>query len=159
MKHILAGISLALLTTAGFAATTCLHNNSAVAILQKSVDPVSVTHNAANMTFTLTFNYDVIPNTSIRTIRGAATCNEVDTNTADATAKMGDANTHLRSADADVGTMCWCSLAGPVTSWWVFYKAYSDEDACAAGCAADCASAIRNNTSNFRSNGVYMAIW
>jgi len=112
------------------------------------------------MTFVLKFGYDLVPNnSSYRTINGMATCNEINTNTSDATAKMGDANTHLRASTADIGTQCWCSLTGPITSWWVYYKAYDSEDACASACARDCAAAIKDNTSNFRTNGIYAAIW
>lgn len=159
MKYIAAGISLALICTCGFGATTCLHNRTAVAVIQKSVDPVSSSYNASNMTFTLTMNYDVIPGKTSRTIDGIATCNEIETDTSDAAAKLGSANTHLRASTADVGTRCWCSLTRPVSSWWVYYKVFGTEEECAAGCARDCAAAIRENTSNYRTNGIYMAIW
>ena len=93
------------------------------------------------------------------TLTGMSTCNEITTNTAASAAKSGDANVYLRASSADVGTQCWCSLTGPVTSWWVYYGAFDDEDACDAGCTSACAAAIKDNTSNFRTNGVYLAIW
>lgn len=143
-----------------YAATTCLHNRTAVYVLKKSENGTTSSYNNDDFTWTVTFGYDIVPSRAgSGKLTGNATCNEIDTNSDDGTAKKGDANVHLRSSNADVGTRCWCSMAAPVSSWWVFLQSYDDDAACAAGCARDCAAAVKSNTDNFRSNGVYMAIW
>lgn len=151
---------LGVLCGAAYGATTCIHNQTPVFIIKKSVDPTSVSSDADSMTFSLRFDYDLVPNnSSYRTLDGMATCNEISTDTAGDNVVLGAANTHLRASNADVGTMCWCQLTGPITSWWVYLRQYSDDASCASSCARDCASAIRENTDNFRTNGVYLAIW
>lgn len=142
-----------------YGATACLHNRTAVFTIKKSENPTSVSSNASDMTFSLSFGYDLVPNNGVHTLRGAATCNEITTNSSNSTASMGDVNVYLRSSSVDVGTRCWCSFAGPITSWWVYYRAYADEDTCQSSCARDCANAIKSNTNNFRTNGMYLAIW
>ena len=163
MKYIATGTALVLLCTAGYAATTCLHSYTAVAVVRKNVNPIASSYNSAERTFTLTMDYDIIPgNENSRTLYGEATCNEITTDTSGATIAVGDvgaANTHLRATTGDVGTRCWCALTRPVSSWWTYYKTFDSDDACANGCASACAAAIKDNTSNFRSNGVFMAIW
>lgn len=162
IKHIIS-VPLALVAvcaTAAYGATTCIHNQTPVFVIQKSVKPTSVSASTSDMTFELRFDYDLVPgNSSYRTITGMATCNEIATNTAGDTVSQGGANTHLRASNADVGTRCWCSLTGPVTTWWVYNREFSDDDACLAGCASDCANAIKNNSNNFLTNGIYGAIW
>lgn len=151
---------LGFLCGAAYGATTCIHNQTPVFVIKKSANPTSVSVNSDNMTFTLRFDYDLVPNnSSYRTLDGMATCNEISTDTAGENVSQGSANTHLRASSADVGTMCWCQLSGPITSWWVYNRQYSDDETCMSNCARDCASAIRDNTNNFRTNGVYLAIW
>lgn len=137
--------------------TVCLRDVTAMFTIKKSTNPTSYT--VADNTFTLNMNYDVLPGKTSRSLNGAVTCNEITTKTNGAPATSGDANTHLRASDGDTGTQCWCSLTGPVTTWWVFYKAYSDASACSSNCARDCASATVSNKNNFRTSGLYLAIW
>ncbi len=159
-KTISLSILLTLFYAGAYAATTCIRNRTAVFTIKKSENPTSVSSNTAEKTFTLRFGYDLVPNNSSqRTLNGTATCNEITTNTAEITAAPGDANVYLRASSADIGTQCWCSLSGPVTSWWVYYGAFDSEDACDAGCTSACATAIKDNTNNFRTNGIYLAIW
>jgi len=163
-EHMKKAISLSVLLTlfcaGAYAASTCIHSRTAVFTIKKSENPTSSSYDTAEKTFTLRFGYDLVPNdASQRTLTGTSTCNEITTNTADTAAKSGDANVYLRASSADVGTQCWCSLSGPVTSWWVYYGAFDSEDACDTGCTSACATAIRDNTNNFRTNGVYLAIW
>ncbi|MDE6250847.1 MAG: hypothetical protein K2M34_04435 [Alphaproteobacteria bacterium] len=161
IKHLVSiPLALAAICSAAYGATTCIHNQTPVFVIKKSVTPTSVSSNAANMTFELRFDYDLMPGDSASNkLSGMATCNEITTDTSGGNASQGSANTHLRASNADVGTYCWCQLTGPVTSWWVYNKKYSDDDACASGCASDCANAIKNNTNNFLTNGIYRAIW
>ena len=160
MRKLSTAVIFSLLCWPGHAATTCLHNRTAVFIIKKSVDPVSVSSNASEMTFSMTLDYETLPGqASSKTLGGLATCNEITTDTSDAAAKTGSANVYLRASSADVGTQCWCSLTGPVTTWWVYLKAFDSEDACQSGCAAACAKAAKANTDNFRTNGLYQAIW
>ncbi len=159
-KAISLSVLLTLFCAGAYAATTCIHSRTVVFTIKKSENAVSSSYNNAEKTFSLRFGYDLVPNNSSqRTLTGMSTCNEITTNTADSAAKSGDANVYLRASSADVGTQCWCSLTSPVTSWWVYYGAFDDEDACDAGCTSACAAAIKDNTSNFRTNGVYLAIW
>jgi len=145
---------------ASMAATTCLHNRTKIYTLKKSVDGTSSSYDATDLTWSVTFSYDLVPNnSSARTLYGTATCNEINTNSDGNTASSGSANVYLRASTGEVGTQCWCAMSHPVSSWWVFLKEYSDEASCASGCARDCASAVKSNTGNFRTNGVYLAIW
>lgn len=151
---------LVAMCASAYSATTCIHNQTPVFVIQKSVAPTSATSNASEMTFEVRFDYDLVPdNSSYRTLTGMATCNEISTDTSGNNVTQGSANTHLRASSADVGTQCWCSFTGPVTTWWVYNRGYSDDASCASGCASDCASAIKNNTNNFLTNGMYRAIW
>lgn len=160
MKKLLIACVLCLSVVAAYGATTCIHSRTAVFMLKKSVNGISASHNNSDMIWRVTFDYDLVPNdSSYRTLTGNATCNEVSTNIDGAQIQKNAANVYLRASTSDVGTMCWCSLSAPVSSWWVFMQAYADEDACAAGCAAACADGVKNNTDNFRSNGIYLAIW
>lgn len=160
MKRIAFGFFMVALCGVAHGATTCIRNNTPVFVIQKSVTPVSVSANAANMTFELHFDYDLSPGrASTRTVTGMATCNEITTDTNGATIASGGANTHLRASTADVGPRCWCELTGPVTSWWVYNREYADDAACAAGCASDCANAIKANRNGFLTNGIYRAVW
>ncbi len=153
-------IAMFAVCSVAFGATTCIHNRTPVFVIQKSAAPTSVSATASDMTFELRFGYDLVPgDSSYRTISGMATCNEITTDTSGATVAPGGANTHLRASSADAGTRCWCSLTGPVTSWWVYNREYSDDATCASSCASDCANSIKNNTNNFRTNGIYRAIW
>ncbi len=160
MKKLLLVCIMCLGVVAAHGATTCLHNRTGVFVLKKSQNGVSSSYSADDMTWRVTFGYDLVPNnSSYRTLTGNATCNEISTTTDGANAKKGDANVYLRASNADVGTMCWCSMYEPVSSWWVFMRAFDDEDACKSGCASACADAVKNDTDKFRSAGVYMAIW
>lgn len=159
-KKILCTVLCLCVFGAGYAATTCVHPKTKIFTLKKSVNGTSTSYDRNDFTWTVTFGYDLIPNdSSSRKITGAATCNEISTNADGGAAKMGDANGYLRASNADMGTYCWCSLVSPVSSWWVFYKSYSDESECASNCARDCAAAVSADTNKFRSSGVYMAIW
>lgn len=137
--------------------TVCLRDVTAMFTIKKSINPISYT--VSGNTFTLNMNYDVLPGKTSRTLMGAATCNEITTKTDGSAAKSGDVNTHLRASDGDVGVQCWCSLTGPVTTWWVFYKTYSDASVCASSCAQECATVAVSNKNNFRTSGLYLAIW
>lgn len=160
MKKTLSFLVCMALCVGAHAASTCLHNRTAVFTLRKSVNGISASSNSADMSWSVKFDYDLVPNnSSYRTITGTSTCNEIDTDTDEAAVKMGAANTHLRASNSDEGPNCWCAMEYPVSSWWVFYKTYADESACKSSCARDCADAIKSNTSDFRSKGVYLAIW
>lgn len=160
MKRIICFLIMCLMVAPAIAATTCIHTRTAVFTIKKGENATSHSVDTDENTFTLNFGYDLVPNnSSYRSLTGAATCNEVSTDTAGGAITMGGANTHLRSSTADVGNYCWCSLTGPVTSWWTFLKTYDDEDTCASSCVRDCAVAIANDTDKFRSGGVYLAIW
>lgn len=160
MRKMLSAILLICVCGAGYAASTCIHNNTGVFILKKSVNGVSSSYDADNYTWSVKFDYDLVPNnSSYRTLTGNATCNNIETNTAGGAITSGEPNTHLRASNSDVGSMCWCSMTAPISSWWVFYKKYDTAAACSTGCARDCASAVKSNTNNFRTGGVYMAIW
>lgn len=159
-KQVVSIFMIGMLCGAAHSATTCIHNQTAVFVIKKDVTPVSVSLNTSDMTFQLQFDYDLMPgNEASRMATGMSTCNEITTDTAGNTATQGSANTHLRASNADVGTHCWCSLTGPVTTWWVYNRSYSDDDSCASNCTSDCANAIQNNTNGFLTNGIYRAIW
>lgn len=160
MKKISTAVIFSLLCWPGYSAMTCLHNRTAVFIIKKSVAPVSVSSSASEMTFSMTMDYETLPgHASSKTLQGAATCNEIMTDASDAPAKTCSTNVYLRASTADIGTQCWCSLTGPVTTWWVYIKAFDNEDACTSGCATACANAAKADTDKFRTNGLYQAIW
>ncbi len=160
MRRLVFSIFLIFVCGAGYAASTCIHNRTGVFILKKSANGISSSYDADDYTWSVKFDYDLVPNnSSYRTLTGNATCNEIETNTDGGAITPGTPNSHLRASNSDIGPMCWCAMAAPVSSWWVFYKKYDTADACAAGCARDCASAVKSNTNNFRTNGVYSAIW
>ncbi len=140
---------------------TCLRNNTAILTIRKSDNPKSLSYDNATKTFTLEFKneHPVMPALNLTKISGAATCNNITTNTNEGTATQGDSNVYLRASNDDTGPQCWCSLTGPITSWWVYYGAFSNADTCATGCTAACANALKADTNGFRTKGVYLAIW
>ena len=100
----------------------------------------------------------------------SSTCNEIfaksasDGSSSDAgVPEPGDVNSFLKAAPGDIGTRCWCRMSGPVTSWWMYSKTYSDSDVCGEQCGVYCASGFKDNTP--MENGLKMrdamfyAIW
>ena len=160
MKKLIALLGIVTICASAYATDTCLHNNTAILTLRKSRNGVRTSVNNADKTWTITMDYSLMPSDpSAKTIYGMSTCNEIDTNTAGGAVSRGDANVYLRDSAVDIGTYCWCQMTAPVSSWWVFYNQYDDAETCASRCASDCVNAISNNTNNFRTQGVYMAIW
>lgn len=151
---------LVLMCGAAHAVAMCAQTDTITLVVKKDVLPVSVSVNTDDMTFEMELDYDLMPgNLPSRTVMGMASCNNIATNTAGKAVSRGGANTHLRASNTTIGSHCWCELTEPVTSWWVYYGEYSDDDTCAASCVTDCANAIKNNTDGFLSNGIYGAIW
>lgn len=161
IKQIIAApLMLVLTCNVAHAVAMCAQPDIVTLVVKKDVLPISVSVNDADMTFELEFDYDLMPtNLPSHTVMGMASCNGIATNTAGKAVSRGDANTHLRASNTNIGSNCWCELTEPVTSWWVYYGAYSDDATCASSCVTDCANAIKNNTDGFLTSGIYGAIW
>ena len=130
------------------ATTMCVHSDSYVATLLRSRDGVSVT-TGTDGAWTVTFDYYT---SSLNTmdVTGVAACNEVSgtPNTADGT---------ISTSTLDEGINCWCAMATPLVSDWVYSVAYSTAAACASECVAACANSVRTSTA-FRT-AMYNSVW
>ena len=114
---------------------------------------------------------DMRSNVEAKYINVSSTCNEIFARSAadgsssdDGTTPVpGDVNSFLKAAPGDIGTRCWCRMSGPVTSWWMYAKTYSDSDTCGAQCGVYCASGFKDNTpmENGRKmrDAMFYAIW
>lgn len=150
----------------------CRRGTLTMLVLQKDVNGSITTNDADEMRWAVDYGYDILAGTGeyVTEITGSATCNDISVKSAvngssnnAGAAAPGDANTFLRAVFTDVGTNCWCKMDGPITSWWVYVRAYDDADACASGCTSYCANGMAQNTE--MSNGrpmrtaVFDAIW
>ena len=114
---------------------------------------------------------DMRSNVKAEYINVSSTCNEIFARSAadgsssdDGTTPVpGDVNSFLKAAPGDIGTRCWCRMSGPVTSWWMYAKTYSDSDTCGAQCGKYCASGFMNNSALDNGRGMrdamFYAIW
>lgn len=126
------------------AVTLCKKNNTAVAVMNKSVagsvdDSTSGHRWQVNMT-----------DTTI--VKGKSLCTGIP----------GDfAVVNTRVADTyDTGVNCYCKMMAPATSYWVNASGstpYATEEACESGCNSSCATYMATNQT-FRS-AVYEAVW
>ena len=119
--------------------------------------------------------YDIFggmrPNVEAKYINVSSTCNEIfarsaaDGSSSDdgTTPEPGDVNSFLKAAPGDSGSRCWCRMSGPVTSWWMYAKTYSDLETCGADCGKYCASGFKDNTPMENGRGMrdamFYAIW
>ena len=176
MKRILSFFTVMMILLPAYSADTneiCKRKTLNMIVLQKNVNGTVTDVDTESLPWAVDFGYDLFANThtvSVSEITGSTTCNDIavksaidgSSNNAGAT-EPGDANTFLRAATNDVGTNCWCKMDGPVTSWWVWLKAYDTADACASGCTRYCADGFANNSemSNGRlmRSAIFDAIW
>lgn len=176
MKRILSFFTVMMILLPAYSADTneiCKRKTLNMIVLQKNVNGTVTDVDTESLRWAVDFGYDLFANThtvSVSEITGSTTCNDIavksaidgSSNNAGAT-EPGDANTFLRAATNDVGTNCWCKMDGPVTSWWVWLKAYDTADACASGCTRYCADGFANNSemSNGRlmRSAIFDAIW
>ena len=176
MKRILSFFTVMMILLPAYSADSneiCKRKTLNMIVLQKNVNGTVTDVDTESLRWAVEFGYDLFANThtvSVSEITGSTTCNDIavksaidgSSNNAGAT-EPGDANTFLRAATNDVGTNCWCKMDGPVTSWWVWLKAYDTADACASGCTRYCADGFANNSemSNGRlmRSAIFDAIW
>jgi hypothetical protein len=91
-------------------------------------------------------------------IYGSATCNGISVRSSPdgksnnyGPASVGDTNTYLKATSRDAGPNCWCKMDGPVTSWWTYFKQYTDtaektaKQLCNENCTQYCADMFRTN--------------
>lgn len=150
----------------------CRRSSMVMLVLQKDVNGSVTNNDSDEMRWAVDYGYDLLAGTGeyVTEITGSATCNDISVKSAvngsssnAGTAEPGDANTFLRAVYTDVGKNCWCKMDGPITSWWVFLRAYDNAESCASGCTSYCASGMASNTE--MSNGrlmrtaIFDSIW
>ena len=153
MKRILVLMGMIIMATSAFGdANICRKRNTFVALLSKSTDGTTMTSNAADKTWSVTFNYTTlaVSTRSSQTVSGIAACNGIS-------GTANTPNTALYTTVVDDGINCWCEMWSPVHSYWTFVQSYANDAACASGCASQCATLVKTSTS-FRT-GIYGAIW
>ena len=176
MKRILYLMVMILMALPSYGADTneiCKRKTLMMIVLQKDVNGSVSDIDTDAYRWSVEMGYDLFANShtvSVSEITGSTTCNDIavksaidgSSNNAGAV-EPGDANTFLRAATGDIGTNCWCKMDGPVTSWWVWLKAFETADACASGCTSYCANGFAKNSemSNGRlmRNAIFDAIW
>ena len=132
-----------------WATSMCVHDGSYVASLSKSRDGVSMTSNSTTGAWTVTFDY-YVSNRHADTATGTAACTEVagTANTADAT---------VSASPTDTGQYCWCAMATPLVSDWVYSGSYNTDADCASSCASACATNVKTSTA-FRT-AMFESVW
>lgn len=153
MKRLVFFICSVLVITTAFADTNiCRKRNTAVILLSKSTDGTSMSSDASDKTWSVTFNYTTlsVQSRTSTSVSGDAACNEIS-------GTANTANTALFTTTSDEGTHCWCEMWAPAHSYWTFSETFSTAAACASGCAASCANAVKTSTA-FRT-GMFGAIW
>ena len=138
----------------------CRRNTLTMLVIQKdepgTFNPESDLNNT-DKKWIVHFNYDLFanmrPGITASDIYGSATCNGIAVRSSpdgksnsDGDANPGDVNTFLKASPRDVGPNCWCKMDGPVTSWWTYFKKYSDKGECQTNCVTYCANSFANNT-------------
>ena len=152
MKKILLPIMMIITCASGYGYTTCMRNNTYMAVFRPSVNGTP-TFDATNKVWKVVYDYI--------TLTGYASCNDIS----------GTANTpktNLVTGSQDTGTHCWCQMwpiedygyeTGP-SGYWMYLQSFNTDVACAdssSGCAYACANAMANNTT-FRT-AVFEAMW
>lgn len=153
MKRLIFLVCSMVLMASAFADTDiCRKRGTFVALLSKSTDGSSMTSNASDKTWSVTFNYTTmaVGSRSATAVSGVAACNEI-------AGSANTANTALFTTASDEGTHCWCEMWVPAHSYWTYAQSYGSNAACASGCAGECANLVKTSTA-FRT-GLYGSIW
>lgn len=136
----------------------CKRRSVVMVVLERDTNGEVLDIKDDTMSWRVGFGYDLYANTLPDTptadkgiIIGSATCNEISYKSSlDGTkaeyepVTPGDANTFLKSAPQDRGPNCWCKMDGPVTSWWVFVKTYTESEGGSDKCGTDCTKYCAN---------------
>lgn len=130
----------------------CRKTNTAIILLSRSTDGTSMSSNATDHTWSVTFNYTTLSagSNTLNTMSGLSACNSIS-------GTANTANTALVTTISDVGVNCWCEMWIPAHSYWTFSQTYASESACASGCPSACATAVK--TSSLFRTGMFGAIW
>ena len=153
----------------------CRRNTLVMAVLQMDKNGTGYSINETDKTkWSVTFDYDIFGNmrgaVQAYSINGRSTCNKITkkskpdgTGSDGGDATPGDVNTFLKPSPMDVGEWCWCRMAGPVTSWWMYVNTYASEQECEDNCATYCARGLSENTAMSNNRGIrdamFYAIW
>ena len=153
MKRLIFFVCSVILITSAFADTDiCRKRNTAVILLSKSTDGTSMTSDASDKTWSVTFNYTTlsVQSRTLTTVSGVAACNGVS-------GTANTSNTALFTTTSDEGVNCWCEMWVPAHSYWTFTQTYGSNALCASNCASNCANLVKTSTA-FRT-GIYGSIW
>ena len=153
MKRLIFFVCSVILITSAFADTDiCRKRNTAVILLSKSTDGTSMTSDASDKTWSVTFNYTTlsVQSRTLTTVSGNAACNGVS-------GTANTSNTALFTTTSDEGVNCWCEMWVPAHSYWTFTQTYASNAACASSCASNCATLVKTSTA-FRT-GMFNSIW
>jgi len=153
MKRLIFVICSMVVIVSAFADTNiCRKRNTVVILLSKSTDGSTMTSNASDKTWSVSFNYTTlsVQSRSSQNISGDAACNAIS-------GTANTANTGLFTTTSDEGSNCWCEMLSPAHSYWIFAQAFASDAACASGCASQCATLVKTS-STFRT-GMFGSIW
>lgn len=143
-------------TMAAFGYTTCMRNNTYIAVFRPTVNGTSSESNNTNKIWKVVYDYI--------TLTGYASCNDI-------AGTANTAKTNLVTGSQDVGTHCWCQMwpiedygyeTGP-SGYWMYLKEFTSESECANGtasvdsCTVACEKAMKSD-STFRT-AVFEAMW
>ena len=126
MKKIIFALCSILVLTSSYGVTLCKKNNTAIAVLNKTVGG-SVTSASGHAW--------AVAMTDGNNVRGKSLC------TAQPGTGFAEVNTAVADT-ADTGTYCYCKMMGPATTYWVYIDEYADATACENGCVTMCADLV-----------------
>lgn len=149
MKRVLMFVLVCVLPMVANATGMCVHTNTYVGQLLASRDGVSYETGDGGAWLVNTDYVTSSFNTPI--IKGASACIE----------KEGVVNTADSTVTALSGELvephCWCAMAKPLISDWVYVKTFDTLAECGSGCASACGNAVMTSTALRTS--MFQAIW
>lgn len=140
MKKLIVILMCMSVTEMAFGITLCKRTNTAVAVINKSVNGTKIS--AVENEWVVSMNDGI-------TVRGKSLCSEMP-------GVKDQVNTGVADT-IDSGPNCFCKMMGPATSYWVYLQGYETASNCESGCSNICGDHMATDTS-FRS-AVYEAIW
>ena len=134
-KLIISGLIAMFCASAG-ATTMCATDDTLAIVLAPVINGTDHSSNSDLFEWSATFSYG--------TLWGIATCVDTSGTVNTAVEELRDSNGEIATGGERTGRYCWCQLAHPARSRWVFRHSYSSAGECRSLCTNGCGSNIQN---------------
>ncbi|MDE5615221.1 MAG: hypothetical protein K2I81_00085 [Alphaproteobacteria bacterium] len=136
-KLIISGLIAMFCASAG-ATTMCATDDTLAIVLDPVIGGTSHSSNSDLFEWSATFSYG--------TVWGIATCVDTSGTANTAVEELRDSNGEIATGGERTGRYCWCQLAHPARSRWVFQFASSSVAGCRSHCAGGCGNNVRDGS-------------